>query len=175
MNFSGFSSDPLIPGKEIFPFDYGNTDINEFLIDNAGKYLLDLAVTYLIEQRNLTTAYYCVSNDKISAEEIGSSHAFERWRVSKFPGIRLRDYPAVKNGRLGVSNEFKRIGLGTFILDYVKELAINLGSGCRFITVDAKIESIEFYQKNRFEFLTPKDEGKETRQMYFDLLKLTER
>lgn len=43
-------------------------------------------------------------------------------------------------------------------------------SAFRFITVDAYISAIPFYEKNGFKQLTQKDEDEHTRLMYFDML-----
>jgi len=42
-------------------------------------------------------------------------------------------------------------------------------AGCRFITVDAYQNALEFYKKNGFDFLTEKDAQEQTRAMYLDL------
>ena len=42
-------------------------------------------------------------------------------------------------------------------------------AGCRFISVDTRIEVCDFYEKNGFKFLTDKDADKDQRAMYFDL------
>jgi hypothetical protein len=42
-------------------------------------------------------------------------------------------------------------------------------AGCRFITVDAYRSSLDFYEKNRFKYLTTKDKDEDTRAIYFDL------
>jgi hypothetical protein len=47
-------------------------------------------------------------------------------------------------------------------------------AGCRYVTVDAYSQSLQFYENCGFEYLTPKDEGKQTRLMYFDLAALIE-
>ena len=86
---------------------------------------------------------------------------------------RFRSYPAMKIGRLGVSNSFKGQKIGTAILDYLKKMFVsNNRTGCKFITVDAYADSLFFYTKNDFDFLTSKDHGQDTRVMYFDLIKL---
>ena len=56
------------------------------------------------------------------------------------------------------------------ILRYLKNwFRINNKTGCRFLTVDAYAQSLSFYQKNGFKYLTDKDQEKNTRLMYFDL------
>lgn len=43
---------------------------------------------------------------------------------------------------------------------------------CRFLTVNAYLEAVPFYEKNGFRFLTAEDDDPHTRVMYFDLLDL---
>lgn len=83
--------------------------------------------------------------------------------------------PALKIGRLAVSNSYKGNGVGGAILDFLKLYAFkeNDKSGCKFLTVDAYAASIEFYLKNGFQFMTENDKNKHTRQMYYDLMKLS--
>lgn len=81
----------------------------------------------------------------------------------------------MKIGRLAVNVDFQGQGLGKIILDYLKQLFIeNNRTGCKFITVDAYSQSLHFYEKNGFEYLTAKDAGDDTRLMYFDLIKIVE-
>ncbi|MCQ2225529.1 MAG: GNAT family N-acetyltransferase, partial [Paludibacteraceae bacterium] len=43
-------------------------------------------------------------------------------------------------------------------------------TGCRFLTVDAYLDAVPFYEKNGFSLLTTEDEDSTyTRLMYFDL------
>ena len=44
----------------------------------------------------------------------------------------------------------------------------------RFITVDAYLSAVPFYEKNGFLHLTKKDEDEHTRLMYFDMMKIAE-
>ena len=80
-------------------------------------------------------------------------------------------YPAVKIGRLAVHTEFQKQGFGTQLIDFAKRFFVNKNrTGCRFITVDAYQESLLFYEKNGFEYLTYDDAKERTRLMYFDLI-----
>lgn len=77
-----------------------------------------------------------------------------------------------KIARLGVSVNFQRGGVGSEILNMFKMLFLtNNRTGCLFITVDAHNipETIEFYKKNGFINLWPKDRKHNTRIMWFDL------
>ena len=79
----------------------------------------------------------------------------------------------MKIGRLGASVNFQRKGVGNLIIDYLKQLFVdNNRTGCKFITVDAYRQSLSFYEKNDFEYLTIKDRQDDTRLMYFDLIKV---
>ena len=44
----------------------------------------------------------------------------------------------------------------------------------RFITVDAYLSAVPFYEKNGFLQLTKKDEDEHTRLMYFDMMEIAE-
>jgi hypothetical protein len=73
---------------------------------------------------------------------------------------------------LAVSNEFKGLTIGTMILDYIKSSFLDEEenkTGCRFLTVDAYIAAVPFYEKNWFSILTDKDENMNTRLLVFDL------
>ena len=84
---------------------------------------------------------------------------------------RLKSYPAVKIGRLAVSENYAHQGVGEQILQYVKALfAFGNRSGCRFLTVDAYADAVSFYEdKGGFKFFTETDINDDTRLLYFDL------
>lgn len=46
-------------------------------------------------------------------------------------------------------------------------------SAFRFLTVDAYLSAVPFYEKNGFKMLLTSDENKHTRAMYFDMLELS--
>lgn len=164
----------LSPDSAPKQFDCGDDDLNEFFRKDAAAYGHQLlAVTYVFENDSETAAFFSVLNDKISYEDVAGSR-FKRVFLKRLPERkRLHSYPAVKVGRLGVNLKYKRQGLGSDVLTFVKHFFTNGNkTGCRFITVDAYNcgNVITFYQRNGFEFLTKKDEGEDTRQMYFDLI-----
>lgn len=172
MNFSSLSLIRLSEEHPIKPFDCGDHDLNDFLLNDAKKYHKQLlAVTYLLENQEDTMAFFSMLNDKISIEQADSKTKWRKLFRDRMPeGKQFKSYPAVKIGRLGVSTSFKGQGLGTMILDYVKELFVtNNRTGCRYLTVDAYRESLDFYIKNGFNFLTEIDKNSDTRLMYYDL------
>ncbi len=158
------------------PFDCGNSDLNDFLLNDAKAYARHLlAVTYLLEDDKELLAFFSVSNDRISINE--SDKATWRKIKKEFPHSKHRsDYPAVKIGRLGVNTNHQNEHLGRLIINFVKDTFItNNRTGCAFITVDALKEAIPFYQKNGFKFLKPSEADKtekDTVSMYYDLTQL---
>ena len=156
---------------EIKPFESSNSDLNDFLLNDAKKYLYQrLAVTYIIENNTETIGYFCLSNDVVMRSLADNAG----WKKIKktIPNSKMRSsYPAVKIGRLAVSHKYENNGFGRLILQTVKKkfVAENQQTGCRFVTVDAKKDVVDFYTKNLFDFLTSEDENENTRLMYFDL------
>jgi hypothetical protein len=162
----------LTPDHQIKPFDCGDHDLNDFLHSNSHVFSKGLvAVTYIIENENKTIAFFSVSNDKISAEELDSKRKFKKLIQDNFQSCkRFKSYPAVKIGRFGIDCEFQNKKLGTEILDFIKILFVTDNrTGCVFLTVDAYSQSLKFYERNDFVYLNEKDLNEDTRLMYFDL------
>ena len=172
MNLSSFDFLPLGEDTEILPFDCNDTDLNNFLFDDAKNYLGDLmAVTYLFVDRQAqkTVAYFSLLNDKVAydPEERSLWNRINR-RISN--NKRRKTNPSVKIGRLAVSKDYDNKGIGRAILDFIKHAFTNGNrTGCRFITVDAYAKATGFYIKNNFDFFTEKDRKDATRLMFFDL------
>ena len=163
------SSNFIIP----ITFNCGDDDLNDFLINDAKNYQDELlAVTYLLLDKEEVVAYFSLLNDRISISDVESKRKWSKYFRDIMPqGKRFKSYPAMKIGRLGVSEKYKSIGIGTMIIDYLKQLFISSNrTGCKYITVDAYNQSLSFYEKNEFAFLTESDKNNETRLMYFDLI-----
>tara|TARA_B100000378_G_scaffold212230_1_gene175271 strand:+ start:959 stop:1495 length:537 start_codon:yes stop_codon:yes gene_type:complete len=172
--FEGFELLRLEPGMDIKPFDCENADLNGFLFDDAERFSKELlATTFIIQSESETVAYFNYLNDKISHHEIGGNKDKFIQRISSLLPLGkdgFTSYPAVKIGRLAVSKNFKGRGIGREILNFTKQLFVdNNRTGCKFITVDAYRESLEFYKKNGFEYLSSRDKKSDTRLMYFNL------
>ena len=157
---------------EILPFHCCDEDLNNYLHEDALNYTNDLmAVTYLFidTDSNKTMAYYSILNDKVAYDPSNRTI----WnRINRLVNNKKRrkSYPSVKVGRLAVSDEYIKHGIGSDILTYIKvKFATDQECGCRFITVDAYASAIDFYLKNGFKFFTVSDALDRTRLMYFDL------
>lgn len=165
----------LEPNTNILPFDCGDSDLNNFLRDDAKNYSKALlAVTYLIQDNRQTIAYFNYLNDKISYRDLDSNIEKFAERVGTFlPNEKgdFKSYPAVKIGRLAVHVDFQKgKGFGKMIINYTKGLFTNNNkTGCKFITVDAYRNSLKFYEKMGFKYLSSKDKKSDTRLMYFNL------
>ena len=164
-------------GVTITDFDCGDEDLNDFLLNESGFYRNALlSVTYVVEhkQTNEVMAYFSLSNDKVSISDFESKTEFNRFRKHRFVNEkRLRSYPAIKIGRLGIATIAQHQSIGTYLLEFIEDyFTIDNKSGCRFVTVDAYVDAIPFYIKNNYQFLNNDDEDKRTRVMYFDLASL---
>lgn len=164
-------------GDTVSEFDCGDEDLNDFLINESHLYREALlSVTYVVERKDGSEilAYFSLSNDKISISDFESRTDFNRFRKHKFVNEkRLRSYPAIKIGRLGVSGKIRGESVGTYLLEFIQQYFITDNkSGCRFVTVDAYVNAIPFYIKNGYQFLNNDDEDLHTRVMYFDLASL---
>lgn len=164
-------------GDSISEFDCRDEDLNDFILNEACLYRNALlSVTYVVEDRMThdVLAYFSLANDKISISDFESKTEFNRFRKHKFVNEkRLRSYPAIKIGRLAISQKAQHQSIGTYLLEFIEDyFIIDNKSGCRFVTVDAYVNAIPFYIKNNYQFLNNDDEDKRTRVMYFDLASL---
>ena len=137
-------------------FDSHIAEYNDFLKIANKFYDLNISKTFLLLHRktNELLAYMTFSADSIKL----TNEEKELHDISKVP---YASRPALKVGKLAVnkevSDEVKRKGYGSFMLDMARAFAFDMnemGIACRFITVDADIEyepnTPKFYQKNGF-------------------------
>ena len=176
---SNFDFIRLQPTNKVKSFDCGDEDLNDFILNRAtpfDKYML--AVSYVFVDSNDTSrplAYFSLANDKIATSDFPNMTEFNRFRRKQgFPNAkRLKSYPAVKLCRLAVDQNAKGNQIGSSLLDYIKSMfVINNKTGCRFITVDAYLAAVPFYEKNGFRMMNLEDNDPHTRLMYFDLMDL---
>ncbi|OAV63163.1 Acetyltransferase (GNAT) family protein [Bacteroidales bacterium Barb6XT] len=170
----------VIIDTQILPFDCGNTELNGFLFNDAKTHLKErIAATYLLLGEERTVAYWSYLNDKITVQDLNNNYTKFAKRITSKLGIEIKEkeyksIPSVKIGRLGVDKEYTGHGIGSAIINHTRHIfsSEKNKTGCRFITVDAFRESIPFYLKNGFEFISSRDRKSETRQMYCDLFQI---
>ncbi len=164
----------FIKEEDIKPFDCGDTDLNGFLVEDAiAFHHKHIGKTFMLKEQDDIVAYFCLLNDKITKLEASNSS----WKKVKklFPHNKhFSSYPAIKIGRLAVSVKYRHEGIGSKLLDIIKHCLYenNYYSDFRFLTVDAYLSAIPFYEKNDFRFLDAEDKNKHTRLMYFDMLEM---
>ena len=164
----------LTAAYEMKPFDCGDADLNGFLLNDAKLYAEKmLAFTFVLEDEGRIAAYYSLLTDKVSKRE--STNAAWRKMKKLFPHQKhFNSYPAVKIGRFAVATAYEGKGMGRKLMDVIKS-RISEGDrnvAFRFLTVDAYLSAIPFYEKNGFKMLMSDDEDKHTRTMYFDMMSL---
>lgn len=162
----------LTPTTTLSDFTCGDEDLDNFLRDDAKRYLDDLmAVTYLfVDTTNgKVAAFFSLLNDKVAYNPEDKT-IWNRINRRIHNSKRRHSYPSVKIGRLAVSTEYANTGLGSDILNLIKRTFVaGNRTGCRFITVDAYAKATSFYLKNGFDYFTSTDVLDATRLMYFDL------
>ena len=164
----------LTPQHNLSDFDCGDNDLNEFLKDNALQFTEQrIANTFVLEDEGKIVAYFCLLNDKVSQEESSNN----KWKKIKkdFPeGKQFSSYPAIKIGRFAVSLDYRGLNYGTDLMVMLKDM-LNSNpnySAFRYLTVDAYLSAIGFYEKNNFKILSPQTINKDTRLMFFDMMEL---
>ena len=132
---------------------------------------LRIANTFiLLADDGRSAAYFCLLNDKVSKDEIIGS----RWKRirANFPRSKqFRSYPTIKIGRFAVSVDFRGRNIDSDLIDMLKNMLriASSHSAFRYITVDAYLSAVPFYEKNGFIHLTKKDEDEYTRLMFYDM------
>lgn len=173
--------------EEVKNFDCGRVDLTEFFIDDAYNHHKELlTTTYCCQPKEATekdfffpVAFISFLNDniKVTKEERKKDKRFlYNWikKSTPFPKRLYETFPAVKIGRLGVHKDYQRSHVGSSLLNLTKDFFLtNNRTGCRFLTVDAYNDQVtlNFYNKNGFEFLWDEDHADKTRIMFYDLLR----
>lgn len=187
--------------KECHEFHCGEADLDDFFSKDAFEYEeFRMGKSYCIRLNDAPktiVAIYTVSSDSIRIFDLPRSRRDAMLKITQHRK-RLKRYPGILIGRLGVNSEFAHQGIGSQVLDVIKlwfDSSV-VKAGCRFLIVDAlnKPNVLAFYRKNGFETLftteqqedfyvnPPKDEEQrlmrlanpiklETRLMFTDLLK----
>mgnify|MGYP002522266840 CR=1 FL=1 len=169
-----YSIRKLSKSEDVTSFNCGDDDLNDFILHEAKLYRKALlAVSYVLESNDghQVCAYFSMANDRISLSDFDNKTEFNRFRKHRFVNEkRLRSYPAVKLCRLAVDVSLRGNTIGTYLLNFIKSFfVVNNKTGCRFLTVDAYVGAIPFYEKNGFVPLNGDDKDSSTRLLYFDL------
>jgi len=164
------SVEPFKENQDVLRFTCGNRDLDEFLTtEEVKRYEVQgLGKTYLVYLEGHLVAYFTVCNDSLRVEYLKKTKSF-----SKSAELIVDSYPAVKIGRLATAMEWQRRGIGRAVVAYIARAALESGArfGVRLLIVEAKPESITFYERCGFEltFETARERGRKNRTMFLDL------
>ena len=152
---------PLDKSHTLFSFKCASSELNDFLKNDA---LADqnnmISRTGLCFWNGELVGFVALVADTIEAKAV----------IDGLEHYEYRKYPGVKIARLAVDSKFERRGIGTYLLAAAigKTLSVCESIGCRYILVDSKKNSIDFYKKNGFK-LVEKYKNREFIPMYLNL------
>lgn len=157
----------LNPSHPVDGFFCGETDLRDFLIDDALSYQQQfIAQTYLIFENGQLAAYFALAADSIVLEVDETPGGCE--------GKQVRTYPALKLARLATDPKFEKRGIGSEALEYCVGAARSInespGAGCRFVTVDALPSAEPWYARRGFVPNLKHKNRRWTRSMRLDVL-----
>jgi GNAT superfamily N-acetyltransferase len=158
---------PLSRDSEVSTFSCGHADLDGFLIEDSMEYQQErLSVTRLAYVDSEIVGFFTLVADCIDAKQVDPGDGKK--------GYPYRKDPAIKIARLATSVEYQNMGIGFLMLGEVLALTIKLSEyvGCRIITVDAKQESVGFYEK--FGFKRANSKLSDPVHMYMDYHRLLE-
>ena len=171
------------------PFSCGYDDLDEYFLKDSPLWADQMyGKTYCFVLKDDPQTIVCafsLSNDTIRVDLLPNSQR-KRFLKEIPKEKRMRRYPAVLIGRLGVDIQFANNGIGTELMQILKFWFVEPDNkaAVRYLAVDALNNSrtLNYYEKNGFAYLF-KDEEQEavssrmkqplkTRYMYFDLIEV---
>lgn len=178
MDLLDFGFSPLLDSYDLSCFDCDDEDINEFLKEDAFNYQKEkMANTYVFHQSNKVIAFFSILNDCLYDKGFENNIWNKFHRRRNIPNNkRIKQYPAIKIGRLGVSKEYQGVGLAYELMDFIKGFSIlEHKPACRLLLLDAynKTQQLQYYERNGFVFLSDTTTEDKTRLMYYDLNQLS--
>ena len=171
----------------ISDFDCGNDDLNDFFNSEALEYkrqMLSQTCFFRLKSTGTVVCAFSFSASSIKTSDLPGSR---RKKVKEYiPREKsLKSYPGILIGRLGVAAEFGGQGVGSQLIDFIKDFClVQFPYFVRFLLVDAynEPEVIGFYQKNYFtavfsteeqektNYRQPPSEQLQTRYMFYDMM-----
>lgn len=139
---------PLDEKYDLTMFFSTNNDLNDFLKNDAlNSQDVLISRTYLCYYEEALVGFLTLVTDTIEVKLVETSDGVDGYQYSK--------YPCIKIARVAVDKEYAGKGIGRFLLLWAVGTVYRVSRvvGCRYITVDAKKESIQFYQKNGFKLI----------------------
>lgn len=140
----------LRPTDDRKAFASENVELDRFFWLYAGQnqFRHHLGTTYVaVDETERVVGFATVTPSELAPESLAT-------RAKKLPSYRM---PVLRLARLAVDARLKGAGVGRILLRGVFELARVMADdfGCVSVVVDAKPESVAFYEKLGFEHLVP--------------------
>ena len=127
-------------------FDCGVVELNQFLKHYAkqNQFRHYIGTTYVAVVDDVVIGYLSISASSIRIEEWSNELSK---KLPKYP------LPILRLTRLAVDTKYQNIGMGKQLLKYALELALKQKEqfGCFALVVDAKENSVGFYEAYGFE------------------------
>ena len=180
----------LSPQQSITNFDCGDDDLNDFFNNDAIHFrnqLLGQTYFFRMKKTEEIVCAFSLSADSIKTYLLPGSR---RKKIKEFiPREKsMQTYPALLIGRLGVSTNWNRHGIGSQLIKYIRYFCMSKHLYlARFLVVDAynNPDVLNFYQKNDFLFVFSTEQQERdylqkshddikplaTRQMFYDMLR----
>lgn len=121
-------------------FNCKSDDLNDFLkIDALKDQEVMVTKTYLCYWKEKIVGFFSILADTIEVKAIDD--------YDKVKGFPYPKYPSIKIARLAVDIEYERRYIGSFLFLAAIGAAMSVSDiiGCRYLTVDSKTDSIDFY------------------------------
>lgn len=129
--------------RPLASFDCGRAEQNQYFqkyAEHDQKH--GVSVTYLLLIKGKQAGFVTITMDEIQLA----------WKKEIPGGVRFSRLPAVKLAQMGVDKNYAGQGLGqvlvTFAIRKAKELSSEVG--CRFVTLDAKADLVQWYAYQGF-------------------------
>jgi len=148
---------------ELNSFNCKSDELNDFLKTDALKdQEVMVTKTYLCYWKEKIVGFFSILSDTIEVKAIDDNDCVKGYPYPKYPGIKI--------ARLAVDREFERRDVGTFLFLAAIGASMSVSDiiGCRYLTVDSKTDSIDFYKKLHFK-IVEKYKRTETQKMYIDM------
>ena len=126
-------------------FDCGDSDLNEFLKEDAVNNKNDwLSVTKILCEDEKIIGFFTITPDTLHKGRINLQ--------DKLQGYQYGKYPAIKLARLAVDKQYQGKGIGKLLMKSFFKIARDIVDfeGGRFITVDAKQNAVTYYRQYGF-------------------------
>lgn len=172
--FAGFVLGKLASPILVQSFDCGDNDLNDYFHNDCANYRAQLLTqTYCVyaqggrQEQAVALVDFC--NDGLARRLVPNRDLRNIHHAKR--GYRM--YPAVKITRLGVDRLAQGQHLGTLVLQMTKLFfLLDNRCGCRFLTVDAYLGAVPFYEKCGFVAMrlsAEELEGRHTIPLFSDL------